>query len=94
MMPKHRARGGLNVEGIRPLYFIRMIGLAVLYVNVYTKITDFPTKPRPENSSFIQDFREVMTSGKGLKAWIGVGCLGSMVWGLMEPFTFLYAARA
>lgn len=84
--------GGLNVEGIRPLYFVRMIGLAVLYVYVYTKITDVPTQPRQEKSSYIQDFKEVMTSGKGLKAWIGVGCLGSMVWGIMEPFTFLYAA--
>jgi MFS family permease len=85
--------GGLTVEGIRPLFFIRMIGLALLYVYVYMKITDIPTHPRPEKSNFIQDIKEVMSSGNGLKAWIGVGCLGSMVWGIMEPFTFLYAAE-
>jgi MFS family permease len=37
--------------------------------------------------------REVLEGGKGLKTWIMVSVLGSMVWGIMEPFTFLYAAE-
>lgn len=85
--------GGLNVEGIRPLFIIRTIGLAFLYAYVYTKLDDVPPQPRPEKSSVLQDFREVLEGGKGLKTWIAVSCLGSMVWGMMEPFTFLYAAE-
>jgi MFS family permease len=83
--------GGLNVEGIRPLFFLRTVGLALLYAYVYTNLDDVPPQPRPEKSSVLQDFREVLVGGKGLKAWIAVSCLGSMVWGMMEPFTFLYA---
>jgi MFS family permease len=85
--------GGLNVEGIRPLFFMRTIGLALLYAYVYTKLDDVPPQPRPEKSSVLQDFREVLEGGKGLKAWIAVSCLGSVVWGMMEPFTFLYAVE-
>jgi MFS family permease len=85
--------GGLNVEGIRPLFFMRTVGLALLYAYVYTKLDDVPPQPRPEKSSILQDFREVLEGGKGLKAWIAVSCLGSVVWGMMEPFTFLYAVE-
>lgn len=70
-----------------------MIGLAALYLFVYLKLTDVPPQPRSEKSTFLQDFREVMVGGTGLKAWIGVGCLGSLVWGIIEPFTCLYAAE-
>ena len=85
--------GGRSVEGIRPLFFMRTVGLAILYAYVYTKLDDVPPQPRPEKSSILQDFREVLEGGKGLKAWIAVSCLGSVVWGMMEPFTFLYAVE-
>ncbi|RLI09460.1 hypothetical protein DRO42_04160 [Candidatus Bathyarchaeota archaeon] len=85
--------GGLTVEGIRPLYLIRLFGLAVLYLFVYTRLTDVPPQPRSKEGTFLQDFREVLEGKEGLRAWIAVGCLGSMVWGIMEPFTFLYAAQ-
>ena len=85
--------GGLTVEGIRPMYFIRLLGLVVLYIFVYTRLTDVPPQPRSKEGTFLQDFREVLEGKEGLRAWIAVGCLGSMVWGMMEPFTFLYAAE-
>ena len=85
--------GGLNVEGIRPLFILRTAGLAFLYGYVYMKLDDVPPQPRPEKSSVLQDFREVLEGGEGLKTWIAVSCLGSMVWGMMEPFTFLYAVE-
>ena len=34
-----------------------------------------------------------MEGKAGLKAWMAVGCLGAVVWGIMEPFTFLYAVQ-
>jgi MFS family permease len=72
---------------------MRAVGLAILYAYVYTKLDDVPPQPRPEKSSVLQDFREVLEGGEGLKAWIAVSCLGSVVWGMMEPFTFLYAVE-
>ncbi len=85
--------GGLNVEGIRPLFYIRTIGLVVLYAYVYTRLDDVEPQPKTEKSSILQDLREVLEGGEGLKTWIIVSGLGSMVWGIMEPFTFLYAAE-
>jgi MFS family permease len=85
--------GGLNVEGIRPLFYLRTVGLVLLYAYVYTRLEDVPPQPRPEKSSVLEDFREVLAGGEGLKTWIVVSGIGSMVWGMMEPFTFLYAAE-
>ncbi len=85
--------GGLTVEGIRPLYFIRLLGLVVLYVFVYLNLSDVAPQPRSKEGTFLQDFREVFQGKEGLKAWMAVGCLGSVVWGIMEPFTFLYAVE-
>jgi MFS family permease len=85
--------GGLTVEGIRPLFYMRLAGMIVLYLFVYLRLHDVPPQPRHERTSFVQDFRDVFEGGRGLKAWIGVGCLGSLVWGIMDPFTFLYAAE-
>lgn len=85
--------GGLNVEGIRPIYFISLAGTSALYVFVYSRLTDIPPQPRSKKGTFLHDFREIFDSRRGLKAWIAVGCLGSVVWGIIEPFTFLYAAQ-
>ena len=49
--------GGLTVEGIRPLYLIRLVGLSVLYVFVYMRLTDTPPQPRTREGTFLQDFR-------------------------------------
>ena len=85
--------GGLNVEGIRPLYIIRLLGLAILYIFVYDTLRKIPPKSRSREGTFLQDFREVFKGKTGLKAWMMVGCLGSVVWGIIEPFTFLYAVE-
>lgn len=85
--------GGLTVEGIRPLYFIRLSGLVVLYLYVYYKLTDVPPQPRSKESTFLKDYRQVLEGKEGLKAWITVACMGSLVWGVIEPFTFLYAVE-
>ena len=85
--------GGLTVEGIRPLYLIRLVGLSVLYIFVYTRLMGIPPQPRTREGTFLQDFREVLEGKAGLKAWMAVGGLGSAVWGMMEPFTFLYAVE-
>jgi len=85
--------GGLNVEGIRPLFYLKAVGLAILYAYIYRRLDDVPPHPRSDKRSVFQDFREILSEGKGLKTWLIVSGLGSMVWGMMEPFTFLYAAK-
>ncbi|MFP3951809.1 MAG: MFS transporter [Candidatus Bathyarchaeia archaeon] len=83
--------GGLNVEGIRPLYYLRFAGLAIAYAYIFSRLTDVPPRPRSDEGSIIEDFKVVLRQGEGLKAWIGVGVLGGLVWGTINPFIFLYA---
>ena len=83
--------GGLTVEGIRPLYLIRLVGLVAAYVYVYLKLADVPPERRDGNGSFLQDFREVFRGGKGLRAWIAASSVAAITMGMTGPFVFLYA---
>ncbi len=87
--------GGLTLEGIRPLYYIRFVGMIIVYSYVYIKLTDVLPKPRTKKSTgFIDDFREVLDDGgRKLKVMIVVGALGALVWSTIQSFTYLYAAE-
>ena len=87
--------GGLTVQGIRPMYWIRFIGLALIYGFVYMKLDSVPPAPRPkgEKVNFLRDIREVFSEGEGLKAFLVVSAIGSLVMGMTMSFIFLYAAE-
>jgi len=87
--------GGLTVQGIRPMYYIRFIGLAIIYGYVYMKLDSVPPAPRPkgEKVNFLRDIREVFSEGEGLKAFLVVSALGSFIMGMTMSFIFLYAAE-
>jgi len=87
--------GGLTVEGIRPLYYIRFVGMIIVYSYVYLKLTDVFPRPRDKKSTgFINDFREVLDEGgRKLKVMMLVGALGALVWSMIQSFTYLYAAE-
>ena len=56
--------GGLTSEGIRPLYYIRFVGMIIVYSYVYIKLTDVLPRPRAKKSTgFINDFKEVLDEG-------------------------------
>ena len=86
--------GGLNIDGIRPLYYTRLAGMIIVYTYVYLRLTD--VFPQPKNDSkvdFRGDMAEVMKGGRKLKMMIIVGALGALVWSTMDNFVFLYAAE-
>ena len=87
--------GGLTLEGIRPLYYIRFVGMIIIYSYVYIKLTDVLPMPRAKKSTgFLDDFREVLDGGgRKLKVMIVVGALGALVWSTIQSFTYLYAAE-
>jgi MFS family permease len=87
--------GGLTVEGIRPLYYIRLLGLVTVYGFVYLKLNNAPPLKREGGSGgFIAEFSEVLNmGGRKLKTMILIGALGSLVWSTFESFTYLYAAE-
>ncbi|MBT7914158.1 MFS transporter, partial [Candidatus Bathyarchaeota archaeon] len=87
--------GGLTIDGIRPLYYLRFVGMIIIYSYVYIKLTDVMPTPRAKKSTgFFDDFREVLDGGgRKLKVMMVVGALGALVWSTIQSFTFLYAAE-
>ena len=87
--------GGLTVNGIRPLFYIRFTGLIITYSYVYLKVGNIAPITRTKTSTgFLSDFKDVLeTGGRKLKVMIVVSALGAMVWSILENFAFLYAAE-
>jgi MFS family permease len=87
--------GGLTVDGIRPLYYIRLLGLIAVYSYVFLRLHNVPPVERKVSSKgFLSDFNEVLKSGgKKLRTMILVGALGSLVWSTLQDFMYLYAAE-
>jgi len=85
--------GGLTDSGIRPMYFLRLIGLILLYIVVYTNLRSVPPEREGEDTTILTDFKEVLKGKGAIKYWAVVEILGSITWGIMNPFTLLYAAE-
>jgi len=86
--------GGLNAEGLRPLYYIRLVGYVGLLLLVATQLHE----PERANSSatrldagFIGGFRDMFAGHRVLRRWITVSALTSLPMAMTSPFLQLYA---
>ncbi|MFP3952006.1 MAG: MFS transporter [Candidatus Bathyarchaeia archaeon] len=84
--------GGISVEGIRPLYFIQLIGYSLVTIFVALKLTDVETVDSVDTREFFGHYREMLQSGSHLKLFAFLQALGSITWGMSMPFPFVYAA--
>ena len=82
--------GGISIDGIRPLYYLRLIGLTTLYGYIYWKLLDVEPNLRTGKQGFIGDFREIFENKTGLIPWIIVAGCGSLVWSTMQTFTIIW----
>jgi len=85
--------GGISVEGIRPLYYIQLVGVSAVSLFVIWKLEDIETDGRATPSNFIGEYREMLSSGQNLKLFAFLQSLGSITMGLSMPFPFVYAAQ-
>jgi len=86
--------GGLNIEGIRPLYIIQFFLLLIAFFSVYWMLSNrIPTQfeKKLNIDTMKQDYSEVLKR-EGVKAWVGMKSLGSISIGLAGPFWMLFAA--
>jgi MFS family permease len=84
--------GGISVQGIRPLYFIYLIGIIVVTVYVSVRLKDVKAGEGIQASELLGDYREMFKEGRDLGRFAFLQALGSITWGLSMPFPFLYAA--
>jgi MFS family permease len=82
--------GGISVEGIRPLYYFRLVGTVVLYGYIYWNLLDVEPQTKRGKTKFLEDFGDVLKSNEGLKPFIIVAGGGAIVWSTMQAFTMIW----
>jgi MFS family permease len=84
--------GGISVDGIRPLYYVQLVGFSVVSLFVILKVEDIDAGRMVRPSSFMEEYKEMFGAGKRLKLFAVLQSMGSITWGLSMPFPFVYAA--
>ncbi|MCS7364558.1 MAG: MFS transporter [archaeon GB-1867-035] len=85
--------GGISVEGIRPLYYIQLVGIIIVSIYVAFSLEDIRFSAEMGARRILAGFREVFSVGRGLKRFAFIQALGSITWGMSMPFPFVYAVE-
>jgi MFS family permease len=85
--------GGMNAKGIKPLYWIQVVGLTISYIIVWTKFTN-PRSHLSEkkDEGVISNISNVFKEGIMIKRWIILMMLASF-WRQVAFYIPLYAAE-
>lgn len=83
--------GGISIQGIRPLFFIQLVGFTIISIYVARNLEDIETQESAQPHKLIGQFREMFASGKNLGRFALVQSMGSVTIGMSMPFSFLYA---
>jgi len=73
--------GGMNAEGIRPLYYIQIIGYVIAFIIIYTKFEN-PKKIHKiaSNTGLLSNLGDVISEGKMVKRWILMTMFSAFSW--------------
>ena len=85
--------GGISIEGIRPLYFIQLVGFTAISIYVARNLEDIKPTEKFQTNKMIGQFREMLSSGKNLGRFALVQAMGSITMGMSRPFSFIYVAE-
>jgi len=73
--------GGMSVEGIRPLYYLRFAGYGLVFAFVAVSLRE-PQLKRQKNAKgplgFVADFRQLFAGKPDLQRWIVISALSSL----------------
>jgi len=75
------AFGGMNAEGIRPLYYLQLVGYGLVLLFVAAKLREpRPRQPGEKKGSlgFLADFRQLFAGRPVLRRWIVISALTSL----------------
>jgi len=73
--------GGMNVEGIRSLYYVQLIGYGVIFLFVAWQLRETQGSRRTEGETkfgFIADFHQILKGKRYLWRWIALSALTSL----------------
>jgi len=93
------AFGGLNAQGIRPLYLIQFAGLCFTFIMIWRLFEEphdivMARAERKENTSFIRDVKRLFKEVKHVRTWIIYMSLACMPMYLSQIYWTLFAEQA
>jgi MFS family permease len=75
------AFGGMNVEGIRPLFYLRVVGYGLVFLLVARRLRE-PQVGRHAGADgpwgFVTDFGQLFAGRPGLRRWIAISALNAL----------------
>ncbi len=84
--------GGVNVSGIRPLFFLCLAGTIATFLLILTQLSNRRWEsPGDAGLNFFKGIREVFKQGRNLKRWLVISSIGSLPMGMLLPFTQPFA---
>ena len=85
--------GGINVDGIRPLYYVQAAGFILVLLIIWKMFTVPKRGPAPSNRSFAGGMREVLQQGPTIRRWIAYICLATIPMFVGPTYIPLYGAE-
>ncbi len=88
--------GGINLTGMRPLFFVQLAGLIPLAIVIYLYLSDADragSETRKGAKSFLKEFGTLFEQSKGLKRFIFMECLGAFSMSAVFPFAMVFAVE-
>ena len=84
--------GGVNIDGIRPLFFSGLIITIGTFVVVLTQLSERTwVKAGSQRPIILKDISGVLKGGGHLKKWLGVASIAQLPLGMVFPFTQVFA---
>jgi MFS family permease len=86
------AFGGVNVQGIRPLFFVCVVAVVITFILVLTRLSNREWRnTRSRSIDFFQGFSQVFKEGRNLKRMLIIASLTGMEMGMVTPYIQPYA---
>jgi MFS family permease len=88
------AFGGMNVEGIRPLYYIQFVGYGLIFLFVAAQLREperMKSAEEAADSNVIHDFRRLFKHRTALRRWIAVASLSRVPMAMIPLFLPVFA---
>ncbi len=84
--------GGVNVPGIRPLFFLAFLFTVGTFAFVATQLSNQQWKSaRATGSHLLRDLQQVFREGRHLKRWLVIASIGQLPLGMVFPFSQVFA---
>ncbi len=91
-VPLVTAFGGMTLEGIRPLYAIRFVGYALVFVLVATRLSDVRSKPSTGlDAGLVSGIRHLFSGASPLRKWVIISSITSLPLAMTLPFLQVFA---